>query len=116
MNENVNPTLVGEVASATASRPPARGVRGRRGALRYLIPVVGLLTFLTFSPALRFGFIEWDDWLHLVTNPSYRGLSWTHLHWMLTSVHGGHWLPATWLTFGRASRLLRMPSPSRSRS
>lgn len=100
MNENVNPTLVGEVASATASRPPARGVRGRRGALRYLIPVVGLLTFLTFSPALRFGFIEWDDWLHLVTNPSYRGLSWTHLHWMLTSVHGGHWLPATWLTFG----------------
>jgi hypothetical protein len=67
---------------------------------RLLPLVIGLLTFLTFLPALWFPFVEWDDISNFVTNADYRGLTWTHLRWMLTSVHGGHWIPATWGTLG----------------
>jgi hypothetical protein len=62
--------------------------------------VIGALAALTFSPVLRFGFVEWDDFWTLVSNADYRGLSWSHLHWMLTSIRGGHWMPVTWLSFG----------------
>jgi protein O-mannosyl-transferase len=60
---------------------------------------IALLTFVTFLPALRLAFVEWDDYANFVTNFGYRGLSWSHVHWMLTSVQGGHWIPATWATF-----------------
>jgi len=71
----------------------------RRGTLALAI-VIGASTFLSFLPALQLGFVEWDDFANFVTNFQYRGLTLDHLHWMLTSVRGGHWIPATWLTFG----------------
>ena len=61
--------------------------------------VIGVSTFLSFLPALQLGFVEWDDFANFVTNFQYRGLTLEHLHWMLTSVRGGHWIPATWVTF-----------------
>ena len=70
-------------------------------SLGALVPAfVGVVTLATFSPALWFAFVEWDDFSNFVTNAGYRGLTWTHLQWMLTSVHGGHWIPATWATLG----------------
>lgn len=69
--------------------------------LRPVLPaLIGLLTFLTFLPALWHAFVEWDDFANFVSNVGYRGLTWTHVHWMLTSIRGGHWIPATWATFG----------------
>ena len=58
------------------------------------------ITFAVFSPALRYGFILWDDDRNLLTNPSYRGLGWAQIHWAFTSAVMGHWIPITWLTFG----------------
>ena len=58
------------------------------------------LTVAVFSPALRYGFILWDDDRNLLTNPSYRGLGWPQIHWAFTSAVMGHWIPVTWLTFG----------------
>jgi len=65
-----------------------------------LVVAVGVSTFLSFLPALGLGFVEWDDFANFVTNFQYRGLTLEHLHWMLTSVRGGHWIPVTWVTFG----------------
>jgi Flp pilus assembly protein TadD len=51
-----------------------------------------------FLPALGNGFV-WDDDENLVTNPAYRGLGWPQLRWMLTTVHVGHFIPVTWVSF-----------------
>ena len=58
------------------------------------------VTFLVFSPALRNGFVEWDDYINLIENPHYRGLGWSQIRWMFTSTLMGHYIPVTWLTFG----------------
>ena len=59
---------------------------GIRGLLR-CIPVllVALITFVAFSPALRNGFVNWDDLETLVENQNFRGLSWSHLVWMFVT-------------------------------
>ena len=66
----------------------------------YLIPgLVGLITFVVFSPALRNGFVNWDDFETIVENQNFRGLTWSHLRWMFTTFHLGHYQPLSWLTF-----------------
>ncbi|HUG38661.1 MAG TPA: tetratricopeptide repeat protein [Candidatus Limnocylindrales bacterium] len=65
-----------------------------------LLPVaVALVTALTFTPALWTGFV-WDDEAMFLQNPSYRGLGWTELAWMFTTVHMTHYTPLSWLTLG----------------
>lgn len=56
--------------------------------------------FVLFLPTVRFGFLHWDDELNFLSNPHYRGLSWSHLSWMWTAVHSGHYIPVTWMTLG----------------
>ena len=66
----------------------------------YLIPgLVALITFVVFSPALRNGFVNWDDLETLVENQNFRGFTWSHLRWMFTTFHMGHYQPLSWLTF-----------------
>src|SRR5512138_224970 len=38
--------------------------------------------------------------MNFTDNPSYRGLSPSHLRWMFTTFHGGHWQPLSWMTLG----------------
>src|SRR6059036_3300894 len=52
-----------------------------------------------FLPTLQNQFVSWDDDKNFLENPHYRGLSWTHLHWMWTT-HLGHYIPLTWMTLG----------------
>ena len=66
----------------------------------WLPPVlVGIVTFIVFSPALANGFI-WDDRGNLVDNPYYRGLGWSQLRWMFSSFLLGHYQPLSWVTLG----------------
>src|SRR5262249_40621605 len=62
--------------------------------------LVGAVTLLTFLPALRNDFVNWDDVENFLNNPHYRGLGWTNIRWMLTTAHLGHYIPVTWLTLG----------------
>ena len=59
-----------------------------------------MITTVTFAPALGNGFVNWDDDWNLLENLDYRGLDPSHVRWMFTSVHTGHYQPLTWLTFG----------------
>jgi tetratricopeptide (TPR) repeat protein len=76
-------------------RPAWRRV-GPAGALSLGVAVV---TAVAFFPALRNDFVNWDDYINLVDNRSYRGLGWANLRWMFTTVLMGHYIPVTWLTF-----------------
>src|SRR5215467_9792802 len=68
---------------------------------RWLPPLaVAVLTFVVFLPALQNGFVNWDDLVNFVENPSYRGLGWYQLHWMFCSFSLGLYRPLTWMTFG----------------
>jgi tetratricopeptide (TPR) repeat protein len=62
--------------------------------------LVALLSFAAFLPALRAGFVNWDDDRLLVENTAYRGLMPDNVVWMFTSSVLGHYQPVTWLTYG----------------
>jgi tetratricopeptide (TPR) repeat protein len=57
-----------------------------------------LVVFAAFSPVVRNEFVNFDDDVALVENPHYRGLSWTHVRWMFTTLHLGPYQPLSWLT------------------
>ena len=61
---------------------------------------VALVTLAVFAPAIRNGFVEWDDQIVLTNNPHYRGLGWEQVRWMFSNVTMGHYVPVTWLTHG----------------
>ena len=69
---------------------------------------IALLTFLVFSGVLRNQFLNWDDDTNFLTNLHYRGLGWTQIRWMFTTVHLGHYIPLTWLTLGLDFKLWGM--------
>src|SRR5438093_10323757 len=67
----------------------------------WLLPVlIALVSFVPFLPTRDNQFVNWDDDDTLVEKPQYRGLGWTHLRWMWTTSHIGHYAPLTWMTFG----------------
>lgn len=67
----------------------------------WLIPlVIALVTVAAFLPALRDGFVSWDDERNFLTNPHYRGLGLDNLRWMWTTFRLGHYVPLSWMTLG----------------
>src|SRR5213592_3537765 len=96
------------VEAPVEARPPESGSEDgsmvRASASRWIqwhVPVlVALVTFTAFWPALQNQFVDWDDSKNFVDNPQYRGLAGTHLRWMWTTFHMGHYAPLTWMTLG----------------
>src|SRR6266481_1349085 len=92
----------GEETAVVSIAEPERveSTTGIRGLLRCLpVLLVALITFVAFSPALRNGFVNWDDLETLVENQNFRGFSRSHLLWMFTTFHLGHYQPLSWITF-----------------
>src|SRR5262249_36269613 len=58
------------------------------------------VAFVAFLPITRNGFVDWDDTAVLLDNPRYRGLGWTEISWMFTTLHMSLYRPITWVTFG----------------
>jgi Flp pilus assembly protein TadD len=90
----------------TADVPSAVGPKrdeepdGGTGFWHYLLPcIIAVGTFFAFSPALQNGFVNWDDPVTLLENEYYRGFTWSHLRWMFTTLHTGHYQPLSWVTF-----------------
>src|SRR5881628_2264330 len=92
-----------EIEAAVKASPRGDGSMGLTSAqrwVRWLAPLlVALFTLAAFLPALQNQFVNWDDKDNFLDNPHYRGLGWTHLHWMWTT-HLGHYIPLTWMTLG----------------
>ncbi len=82
----------------TELKPRAAGPGTWAGRLPLLL-VVGV-TLLAFLPALRGGFVTWDDDWNFLNNFDYRGLGPVQLRWMFTTFLGGPYQPLTWLSFG----------------
>ncbi len=67
-------------------------------AVRWAPFLAFLATFLSFLPALRCGFVHWDDPQNFLHNELYRGFGWVNLRWMFTTFHTGPYQPLSWLT------------------
>ena len=95
-------------AKRAAMRPAARSVQALaapsapcRWRSSFVVPAaLALTTFIVFLPALKAGFVNWDDDINFLNNGSYRGLGAVQLQWMLTTFLMGHYIPLTWMTFG----------------
>jgi protein O-mannosyl-transferase len=71
----------------------ARGARGR-----HVLPaLIVLITFFTFLPVLKNGFVDLDN-RTLTENLHYRGLGWGELQWMFGDFQFAQYQPLTWLT------------------
>ncbi|MFA6004300.1 MAG: hypothetical protein WC881_09555, partial [Elusimicrobiota bacterium] len=69
-----------------------------RLALRLAPFLAAGAAFLAFLPALRNGFVSWDDPDTILRNEHFRGLAWSNLRWMFTSTQMGNYQPLSWLT------------------
>lgn len=61
---------------------------------------VAVVVVLAFLPALRNGFVAWDDTRNFLENPHYRGLGANNLAWMWSTFLLGHFVPLSWMTLG----------------
>src|SRR6516164_2000124 len=81
-------------ALAAASAP-------RHWRSSFVVPAaLALTTFIVFLPALKAGFVNWDDDTNFLDNANYRGLGAAQLQWMFTTFLMGHYIPFTWTSFG----------------
>ena len=95
-------------AKRAAVRPAARSVQALpapsarcRWRSSFVVPAaLALTTFIVFLPALKAGFVNWDDDTNFLNNGNYRGLGAAQLQWMFTTFLMGHYIPLTWMTFG----------------
>jgi Tfp pilus assembly protein PilF len=62
--------------------------------------LVAVCTFVAFIPTLTNSWVTWDDDRNFLDNLQYRGLDASHLHWMWTTFHMGHYIPFSWMTLG----------------
>ncbi|MBI3554540.1 MAG: hypothetical protein HY077_18760 [Elusimicrobia bacterium] len=73
----------------------------RRWAWAIAPPVfVAAATALCFLPALKGGFLIWDDRATLVDNAEFLSHGWRDPHWMLTTTVMTVYQPLTWLSYG----------------
>jgi hypothetical protein len=81
-----------------AAAPPGmpRPARDRRTWL-VAAPLLVLLVFAAFGPALANGLVNSDDDVNFATNARYRGLGWPQVRWAWTTFLLGVYQPLAWL-------------------
>lgn len=59
---------------------------------------IALATFVVYLPALRNGFVNWDDGKYIVDNPYLRALDRSFFQWAFFDFYMSNWHPLTWLS------------------
>lgn len=73
---------------------------GSRKMTILIAALLGALAFAVFSPALGYGFLNYDDDLYVYDNPEVtKGLSKRGFQYAFTTRDVGTWAPLTWLSY-----------------
>lgn len=99
-NRSPAPRGAGDPPPAPSGRRPLAAA-DRPGAWLpgALAVVLALVTLGLFAPALRLGFIDFDDPVYVTQNPHVRaGLSWATWSWAWTSLDEANWHPLAWIS------------------
>jgi tetratricopeptide (TPR) repeat protein len=71
----------------------------RKRFVRSTCLVLAAITFAVYWPAIRHGFISFDDDQYITDNPHvYAGLTWPGAVWAFQSGYAANWHPVTWLS------------------
>ena len=78
-----------------------------------LKPITGVLlvvlTVVVFLPALKHGFVNYDDDRYVTANPEVQaGLKWPTVSWALTTFDQANWHPLTWLSHALDCQLFQL--------
>ncbi len=66
---------------------------------RLIALLLALITLLAYLPAVRNGFVVYDDNTYVTENRTVQnGLTWAGIQWAFTTGHGSNWHPLTWLS------------------
>jgi tetratricopeptide (TPR) repeat protein len=65
----------------------------------YVAGAVSFLTLVVYLPALRNGFVTWDDNLYVYENAHIQSLNWAFFKWAFTDLSAGFWHPITWISY-----------------
>ncbi|HAM52062.1 MAG TPA: hypothetical protein DCP92_15750, partial [Nitrospiraceae bacterium] len=76
----------------------AKNTVDKRRIPTYLAGVVSLLTLAVYLPALRNGFVNWDDDEYVINNSNIHSLNGALLRWAFSGFYVGNWHPLTWLS------------------
>jgi tetratricopeptide (TPR) repeat protein len=61
--------------------------------------LLGVAVMVVFWPALRYGFVHYDDQDYVTDNKDVQhGLNWQSVKWALTTAHATNWHPVTWMS------------------
>lgn len=104
----MSPTPAQSASSPAASAP---GDRSDPRFVRIAVALLVIAVVAAFSGSLQNGFVDWDDDANLIRNDAYKGLSLTHLRWMFTTNHAGHYHPLTWLSHAVDHAIWGEPDP-----
>ncbi len=74
-------------------------ITARAAYIDWIVPFFIFLTvFLVFSPALKNGFVNWDDEKFILGCIGFRELDWSHIHWMFSTFYEGNYMPFSLLS------------------
>jgi tetratricopeptide (TPR) repeat protein len=66
---------------------------------RLIALLLALITLLAYLPAVRNGFVVYDDGTYVTENRTVQnGLTWAGMQWAFTTGYGSNWHPLTWLS------------------
>jgi tetratricopeptide (TPR) repeat protein len=60
---------------------------------------VALITSIVYLPALRNGFVGWDDNFYIFDNPFLKTLAPDFVNWAFSTFWTGNWHPLTWISY-----------------
>ena len=73
-------------------------MKERQNRNYYVAGTVALVTFLVYLPALRNGFVEWDDGTYVLHNLHIRSLDLVFFKWAFFNFYASNWHPLTWIS------------------
>jgi len=76
---------------------------------QYIVLVLIIIPLVIFGPAIRYGFVGWDDDIHVYNNRYLKSLSFKNVSHFWISVHEGMYIPVTftaWALLAAFSRLV----------
>lgn len=78
---------------------PSKEVQARRKAFHMAASIIALITFAVYLPALKNGFVNWDDHLYITENLIIRKIDLHFFKFVFTSVVNSNWHPLTIVSY-----------------
>jgi tetratricopeptide (TPR) repeat protein len=77
---------------------PLQTYMNKKRVSYYLASSASLITLAVYLPALRNGFVNWDDDAYVIDNLHIRSLNLAFFRWAFSSFHASNWHPITWVS------------------